>query len=474
MADHIGLIGLGVMGRNLALNIADNGYRVAVFNRTPEVTQRFVEDNPAQGDHLVARASLAELVEALPTPRAILLMVQAGAAVDEQIAALTPLLSPGDIVMDGGNANYRDTQRRATALDTMGLNFLGVGVSGGEEGARHGPSIMIGGSTEGFAPVAKIFRDIAAVADHTPCCARLGNDGAGHFVKTMHNGIEYADMQMIAEAHFVLRQGLQQTADQTARVFNGWRDGALSSYLIDITADIVATVDPDTGNPMVDMILDRAGEKGTGRWASAEALDLGVPAPTITEAVAARALSALKDDRVAAAQRYAGISIPAGDSDTDAIITALEGALLAGKIAAYAQGFAVLAAASRRWDWQLPMSEIARIWRAGCIIRSQFLDDIAAAFASDEELPNLLDAPYFTDLMTNHQADLRNVVVFATQAGLPIPCLSSALAYFDAYRHGRLWADLIQAQRDYFGAHTFERTDRPGSFHFDWIAAARR
>ena len=463
MEANIGLVGLGVMGRNLVLNMADRGYRVAVFNRTAAVTDGFVEG--ASDDGLVACHTLGELVGALARPRLILLMVKAGSAVDAQIDALLPLLGPGDVLMDGGNANYHDTRRRAARLADTGVHFLGVGISGGEEGARHGPSIMVGGAADGYAPVAAILRSIAAVAEGTPCCAHLGADGSGHFVKTMHNGIEYADMQLIAEGHFILRRALGLSPEQTRDVFRKWQRGPLASYLIDITADIVATVDPETGNPLVDMILDRAGEKGTGRWASIEALDLGVPAPTIAEAVAARGLSALKDERVAAAVLYGDITAAPAPVE---IVDALEGALLAGKVAAYAQGFAVLAAASRRWDWGLPMAEIARIWRAGCIIRSQFLDDIAAVFEATPALTNLLAAPAFAAVMTKAQGDLRKVVVAATERALPVPALASALAYFDGYREARLSADLIQAQRDYFGAHTFERIDRPGSFHHDW------
>ena len=469
MGANIGLIGLGVMGQNLVLNMADHGYRVAVFNRTGAVTTAFVDE--ARHDGVVACMSLSALVDAIARPRAILLMVKAGEAVDAQIEALLPLLDAGDVLMDGGNANYHDTQRRAARLADTGVHFLGVGVSGGEEGARHGPSIMVGGTADGYAVVAGVFAAIAAVAEDKPCVAHLGSDGAGHFVKTMHNGIEYADMQLIAEAHFILRRALGMSAQETRAVFEAWRGGPLASYLMDITADIVDRPDPETGKPLVDMILDRAGEKGTGRWASIEALDLGVPAPTIGEAVAARGLSALKAERVAAAALYDGVAATAKGAEAG-VADALEGALLAGKVAAYAQGFAVLAAASRRWDWRLPMAEIAQIWRAGCIIRSQFLDDIAGAFAAAPDLDNLLAAPFFVELMTAAQADLRLVVGHANAAGLPVPALSSALAYFDGYRHERLSADLIQAQRDYFGAHTFERVDRPGSFHHDWTATA--
>ncbi len=476
-AAHIGLIGLGVMGRNLAFNLVDNGYTVAVFNRTRDTTDSVLAEAGDLRGGLIGCATLDELVSHLRAPRSVLLMVKAGEAVDQQIEALLPLLEPGDVLMDGGNANYRDTRRRDAALRERGLEFLGVGVSGGELGARFGPSIMVGGSPDAYASVSAMFQAIAAKAGDAPCCAWLGNDGAGHFVKTLHNGIEYADMQMIAEAYHVMRHGLAMAAGDCAAVFRRWNDGPLASYLIEITADILDTIDPDTGEALVESILDRAGEKGTGRWATAEALELGVPAPTIAEAVAARAVSSLKDERVAAAGVYTeiGVTAPAALDEpraVEAVVRSMAGALLAGKIAAYAQGFAVLSAASRQWDWDLPLDRIAQIWRAGCIIRSRFLDDIAAAYAASPPPANLLVAPHFVPIMGRHQIDLRQIVNFAIGIGLPVPALASALAYFDSYRRERLWADMIQAQRDYFGAHTFERVDKPGHFHFDWSAGA--
>ncbi len=474
-AAHIGLIGLGVMGRNLALNLVDNGYTVAVYNRTRETTDRVLAEAGDQRGGLIGCGTLDELVSHLRPPRPVLLMVKAGEAVDHQIEALGPLLEPGDIIMDGGNANFRDTRRRAAALEEQGLRFLGVGVSGGELGARHGPSIMVGGSREAFDVVGAMLQSIAAKAGEDRCCAYLGPDGAGHFVKTLHNGIEYADMQMIAEAYHVMRYGSAMAPAECAAAFRRWTQGSLASYLIEITADILDTVDPESGDALVDRILDRAGEKGTGRWATAEALDLGVPAPTIAEAVAARAVSSQKEERVAAARTYAeiGVTAPTPIDEpraVEAIVRAMAGALLAGKIAAYAQGFAVLSAASRQWGWDLPLDRVAQIWRAGCIIRSRFLDDIAAAYASPPAPANLLVAPHFVPIMGRHQIDLRQIVNFAIGIGLPVPAMASALAYFDGYRRERLWADMIQAQRDYFGAHTFERTDKPGSFHFDWTA----
>ena len=472
---HIGLIGLAVMGRNLALNLVDRGYTVAVYNRTRDTTDRVLAEAGEQRRGLIGCATPDELVSHLRPPRPVLLMVKAGSAVDQQIEALLPLLEHGDVLMDGGNANYRDTRRRAAALRDQGIAFLGVGVSGGELGARHGPSIMAGGSRDGYDAVAGMLRAVAARAGDDRCCAYLGPDGAGHFVKTLHNGIEYADMQMIAEAYHVMRHGLAMAPDDCGPVFRRWNDGPLASYLIEITADILDTIDPETGDALVERILDRAGEKGTGRWATAEALELGVPAPTIAEAVAARAVSSLKDERVAAAKVYGeiGVTAPAVIDEpraAEAVVRSMAGALLAGKIAAYAQGFAVLAAASRQWDWDLPLDRIAQIWRAGCIIRSRFLDDIAAAYAAAPAPANLLVAPHFVTVMGRHQIDLRQIVNFAIGVGLPVPALASALAYFDSYRRERLWADMTQAQRDYFGAHTFERTDRPGSFHFDWTA----
>ena len=472
---HIGLIGLAVMGRNLALNLVDRGYTVAVYNRTRETTDGFLAEAGEQRAGLIGCGTLDELVSHLRPPRPVLLMVKAGAPVDQQIEALLPLLQPGDILMDGGNANYHDTRRRDAALREHGVEFLGVGVSGGELGARFGPSIMVGGSRDAYAVVSAMLQAISAKAGDSECCAWLGSDGAGHFVKTLHNGIEYADMQMIAEAYHVMRHGLAMAPKDCAAVFRRWNEGSLASYLIEITAEILDTVDPDTGEALVESILDRAGEKGTGRWATAEALELGVPAPTIAEAVAARAVSSLKDERVAAAKVYGEIGVTAPTTvdeprAVEAVVRSMAGALLAGKIAAYAQGFAVLSAASHQWDWDLPLDRIAQIWRAGCIIRSRFLDDIAAAYATSPAPANLLVAPHFVAIMGRHQIDLRQIVNFAIGIGLPVPAMASALAYFDSYRRERVWADMIQAQRDYFGAHTFERVDKPGSFHFDWTA----
>jgi 6-phosphogluconate dehydrogenase len=465
---EIGLIGLGVMGQNLALNIADHGFPIAVYNRTAARTEAFAAGD-AKARAIVPCSTLAGLVEALRAPRAVILMVQAGAATDLQTEALVPLLEPGDVIVDGGNARYQDTIRRERALRERGLRFLGTGVSGGEEGARHGPSIMAGGEPEAYARVQRAFEAIAARVDGEPCCAHLGPDGAGHFVKMLHNGIEYADMQLIAETYALMKDGLGLGYPAMQAAFASWNQGDLDSYLIEITADILGKGDPATGAPMVEVILDRAGQKGTGGWAVAAALELGVPAPSIAEAVAARSLSARKDERVHAAPRLAG---PAGEGDRDPMIDlgTLRAALLAVKIAAYAQGFAVMAAASAAHGWALELGTIARIWRGGCIIRARFLDRIREAYARDAALANLMLDPYFAAVLADAQGGLRNAVGLAARRGIAAPALGSALAYYDGYRSARLPANLIQAQRDYFGAHTYERVDQSGSFHSDWSA----
>ena len=465
----IGLIGLAVMGRNLVLNMADKGYRVAVYNRTHERTTSLLADAGPLADRLIACESLDQLVQSIRPPRPVVLMVKAGAPVDEQIGVLLPLMTAGDIIMDCGNANYHDTVRRFTELETSGLVYMGTGVSGGEEGARFGPAIMAGGTPEGYRRVEDILERIAATYQGEPCAAYMGPDGAGHFVKTVHNGIEYADMQMIAEIYMIMRRALSLSPAEMGDIFARWNKGPLESYLIEITAEILKTSDPDTGQPMVDVILDRAGQKGTGRWAAIEALDLGIPATTLEGAVAARALSSFKDQRVAAEKVYPlEIDMPR-INDRDAAIDGLERALLAGKICAYAQGFAILAAASERSSWSLPLNKVARIWRAGCIIRSSFLNVISNAYDVNPGLSNLLTEPGFVSMMHESQGDLRSVVSLAAEGGIPVPSLSSALAYFDSFRTGRLPADLIQAQRDFFGAHGFQRTDRDGDgFHGPW------
>ncbi|TKT82729.1 NADP-dependent phosphogluconate dehydrogenase [Aquamicrobium sp. LC103] len=465
---EIGLIGLGVMGSNLALNIAEKGHAVAVYNRTSAKTGAFFENAGELRQNLVPCASLAELVSQIKPPRPIILMVQAGKAVDEQIDGLRDLLSQDDIIIDAGNANFRDTMRRFAKLEGSGLTFIGMGVSGGEEGARHGPSIMVGGKQEAYRRVESILTDIAAKYEGEPCCAWLGEGGAGHFVKTIHNGIEYADMQMIAEIYGILRDSFGLEAGDIAPVFEKWNEGRLNSYLIEITAAVLKAGDPKSGKPMVDMILDRAGQKGTGRWSAIEALMMGVPATAIEEAVAARSLSAEKDQRLAGAAAYGKAPRAKASSPEADFLHDLELALFAGKIAAYAQGFAVMAEASSEFKWQLPMATIARIWRAGCIIRSQFLSTLAASFEADAEAENLLLIDEFVQMMKEAHPSLRRIVAHAALAGLPVPALSAALGYFDSFRQARGTANLIQAQRDFFGAHGFERIDEPGEHHGPW------
>jgi 6-phosphogluconate dehydrogenase len=465
---EIGLIGLGVMGSGLALNMAEKGYPVAVYNRTSARTGEFFEGAGDLRGNLVPCASLKELVAQIRPPRPILLMVQAGKAVDEQIKALRELLSEDDIIIDGGNANFRDTMRRFDELDGSGITFVGMGVSGGAVGARHGPSIMVGGERAAYTRLEPLLTAIAARYRGEPCSAWLGEGGAGHFVKTLHNGIEYADMQMIAEIYGILRDGFGMKAGAIGDIFGRWNGGRLDSYLVGITAEVLATADPATGRPLVDMILDRAGQKGTGRWAAVEAQMMGVPATVIESAVAARSLSAEKTMRVGAASAYGGRTAPAAREPEPAFVDDLELALFAGKIVAYAQGFSVMDEASCGFRWNLPLATIARIWRAGCIIRSQFLDRLALAYDADPDAAHLLLNRDFAAMMSEAHASLRRVVAHAALAGLPVPALSAALGYFDAFRQARGTANLIQGQRDYFGAHGFERTDAEGLHHGPW------
>lgn len=464
---EIGLIGLGVMGSNLALNIAEKGYPIAVYNRTSSRTGAFFENAGGLRENIVPCATLEELVAQIKPPRPIILMVQAGKAVDEQIEVLRDLLQKDDIIIDAGNANFRDTIRRFEELEGSGLTFIGMGVSGGEEGARHGPSIMVGGKEDAYKRVEKVLTAIAARFEDEPCCAWLGEGGAGHFVKTIHNGIEYADMQMIAEIYGILRDGFGMKAGEIGAIFKRWNEGRLNSYLVEITAAVLEANDPQTGKAMVDMILDRAGQKGTGRWSAIEAQMMGVPATAIEAAVAARSLSAEKSLREAASEAY-GEPAPAGGAPDAAFIDDLELALFAGKIAAYAQGFAVMAEASSEFKWNLPMPTIARIWRAGCIIRSQFLGTLAQSFEADAGAENLLLIGDFVAMMKEANPSLRRIVSHAALAGLPVPALSAALGYFDAFRQARGTANLIQAQRDFFGAHGFERIDAEGEHHGPW------
>ncbi|KVE72500.1 NADP-dependent phosphogluconate dehydrogenase [Burkholderia vietnamiensis] len=464
----IGVIGLAVMGRNLALNIESRGYAVSVYNRSREKTDELIAEFP--GRNLVPTYTLEEFVASLETPRRILMMVKAGEATDATIASLKPLLEKGDVLIDGGNTHFTDTMRRNQELAQSGLHFIGTGVSGGEEGALRGPSIMPGGQRDAYDLVEPILKQIAAKApsDGEPCVAYMGPDGAGHYVKMVHNGIEYGDMQLIAESYAVLKDVAGLTNDELGAVYTEWNQGELDSYLIEITSKIFGKKDDETGKQLVDVILDRAAQKGTGKWTSQNALDLGVPLPLITESVFARVLSSLKTERVAASKILSGPAAAPFDGDRAAFVEAVRRALYLSKVISYAQGFAQLRTASGEYGWNLDLGTIAKIFRAGCIIRARFLQKITDAYAKDPALANLLLDPYFKDIAANYQTALRDVVVAAVKAGVPVPAFASAVAYFDSYRSERLPANLVQAQRDFFGAHTFERTDRPGSFHANW------
>ncbi|MEW6752859.1 MAG: decarboxylating NADP(+)-dependent phosphogluconate dehydrogenase [Candidatus Latescibacterota bacterium] len=468
----IGLVGLAVMGENLVLNMASHGFTVAVYNRTTARVDEFVAGR-ARGQSVIGARSPEELVSCLQRPRRVMLMVRAGPAVDACLAQLSPLLEPGDIVIDGGNSHFADTTRRTRELAGRGLLFVGTGVSGGEEGALRGPSIMPGGNPAAWPHVRPILQAIAArVADGTPCCDWVGPDGAGHFVKMVHNGIEYGDMQLICEAYALLRQLLGLQPEECGAVFAAWDQGELDSYLVEITGQILSRRDPETGQPMVDVILDSAGQKGTGKWTASEALQLGMPTTTITEAVFARFLSSLKDEREAASRLLPGPGAggPAGPSLSTEDIRQ---ALYAAKICSYTQGFQLLRAADREHGWTLDYGGIALLWREGCIIRAQFLSHIKEAFGARPDLPNLLLSPYFRQAVERAQSGWRRAVAAAVTAGIPVPAFASALAYYDGYRSARLPAALLQAQRDYFGAHTYERVDRPPGehFHTDWTGA---
>ena len=464
----IGLIGLAVMGQNLVLNMDDHGYTVAVFNRTTSKVDRFL-NNEAQGTKVIGAHSLEELIAVLKRPRRVMIMVKAGWPVDDTIAQLVPLLEEGDIIIDGGNSHYPDSTRRTKELAAKGILFIGTGVSGGEEGARFGPSIMPGGAPEAWPHVKPIFQSIAAkVADGSPCCDWVGEGGAGHFVKMVHNGIEYGDMQLICEAYDVMQQALGMTAGEMSTIFANWNKGKLDSYLIEITAEILAYSDED-GQPMVDKILDTAGQKGTGKWTASAALDQGIPLTLIGEAVFSRFLSALKDERVIAAELL-GAPAPAFTGDRAQLIADLQEALFASKIVSYTQGYMLMRAASEMYDWNLAYGAIALMWRGGCIIRAAFLEDIKAAFDTNPALSNLLLDPFFKAQIQQAEAAWRRVIGAAVTLGIPVPAMSSALAFYDGYRRARLPANLLQAQRDYFGAHTYERVDRPRGefFHTNW------
>lgn len=463
----IGVVGLGVMGQSLALNLAGHGYKVAVYNRNRERTDEFV-NGPARGKDIAGTYSWQELANALQLPRRVLLMVKAGPPVDAVIDELLDVLEPGDAIMDGGNSHFRETIRRNNRLTEHGVHYLGVGISGGEEGALKGPSIMPGGDKEAWDLVQEPLTAIAAKVGDEPCCTYLGSGGVGHFVKTVHNGIEYGDMQLISEAYFIMQELLGMQAGEISQVFQSWNGGELESYLIEITADILSRIDKETGRPLVDVILDKAEQKGTGKWTAQEAMELGVPAPTIAEAVFARALSSLKEERALAAAKLDGPKQPF-EGDKSRFLEDLKQALYLSKICSYAQGFAVLKEASRTYGWNLPLGEVALIWRGGCIIRAGFLNEISSAFQRNPELSNLLLDPYFEKAIRVGQASWRRVVATAVAAGIPVPGFGSALFYYDGYRRERLPANLIQAQRDYFGAHTYRRIDKTGSFHTNWI-----
>jgi len=465
----IGLIGLAVMGQNLVLNMDDHGYTVAVFNRTTSKVDRFLE-NEARGTNVIGAHTPEEFIAALNRPRIVMIMVKAGCPVDATIKNLLPLLEKGDIIIDGGNSHYPDSTRRTKELAEKGILFVGAGVSGGEEGARHGPSIMPGGAAEAWPHIKPILQAVAAkVADGSPCCDWLGEEGAGHFVKMVHNGIEYGDMQLICEAYDLMSNALGMSADEMSQVFVEWNEGKLDSYLIEITKDILAFKDEE-GQPLVDKILDTAGQKGTGKWTAISALDSGTPLTLIGEAVFARALSALKEERVAAAAKGLGTPIGQFEGDKQAFIDDIREALYASKIISYTQGYMHFRAASQEFGWHLAYGNIALMWREGCIIRAAFLDKIKAAYEQNPELSNLLLDPYFKEQVLNAQAAWRRVVAKAVELGIPVPAMSSALAFFDGYRRARLPANLLQAQRDYFGAHTYERVDQPRGefFHTNW------
>ncbi|MEY3288978.1 MAG: hypothetical protein RLZZ419_1220 [Pseudomonadota bacterium] len=467
MKANIGLIGLAVMGQNLVLNMNDHGFKVAVYNRTTSTVDEFL-DGPAKDTQIVGTHSLQELVDSLESPRIVMLMVKAGTVVDQCIDQLVPLLAAGDIIVDGGNSLFTDTNRRTAALKEQNILYIGAGVSGGEEGARHGPSIMPGGNKAAWPVVKPIFQAISAQVNGDPCCEWVGDNGAGHYVKMVHNGIEYGDMQLICEAYQLLSEGLGLNADEMHAIFTEWNQGQLSSYLIEITANILAFKDED-GQPLIDKILDTAGQKGTGKWTGINALDLGIPLTLIGESVFARCLSAQKSERIKAALVLPKrTQVFSGDKQT--MIDAIRDALYAAKIISYAQGFRLMREASKEYNLALKYGEIALMWRGGCIIRSQFLNDIKQAYTDNAELENLLLADYFVNTMQQADEGWRKAVILGIELGIPTPAFSSALAFYDGYRTERLPANLLQAQRDYFGAHTYERTDKPRGefFHTDW------
>jgi len=492
----IGLVGLAVMGQNLALNIADHGYTIAVFNRNPEKTHEFVaycQQNEPSKDRVLGAVDMADFVRSIKRPRKIVLLVKAGEATDATIENLLPHLEQGDIIIDGGNAHWLDTTRREKRLSALGFAFIGSGVSGGETGARFGPSLMPSGTFEAWQSLEPIWRDIAAKVDAVtgkplegaapgkpvtggvPCTDYIGPNGAGHYVKMVHNGIEYIDMQLICEAYWLMKNLLGMDAGEIGKIFEEWNQGELSSFLIEITADILQQKDPETGGYIVDKVLDAAGQKGTGLWTAANALTLGIPANAIAEAVFARALSALKEERVAASKVLQGPVIQL-ESDRAALIEAVRNALYCSKICAYAQGFQLMAEAQLEYNWQLNFGSIAQLWQGGCIIRAGFLRKITDAYTREPDLKNMMLDSYFLNALHEGQGQWRQAVALAVTNGISVPAFSSALAYFDGYRSATLSANLLQAQRDFFGAHTYERTDKPRGkfFHLDWSAAERK
>ena len=469
----IGLIGLAVMGENLALNMESKGFSVAVFNRTSEVTEKFASGR-GKGKNIQPTRTMEEFVGALKRPRKAMIMVKAGAPVDAVIGQLAPLLEKGDVIIDGGNSLFTDTQRRGKELENRGIHFVGCGVSGGEEGALKGPSLMPGGSRESWEIIAPIFRKIAAQVDGEPCCRYMGPDGAGHYVKIVHNGIEYGDIQLICEAYAILKDIVEMDAAQLAETFAEWNKGELDSYLIEITSQIFRKIDPETGNPLVDMILDKAGQKGTGIWTLQSAIKQSVVISTINAAVEARVISSRKEERVAASKILPQPKARKFKGDRTRLVNAVRDALYASKIVSYAQGMELLHAASSEYNWNLNLSDIATIWRGGCIIRAKFLNRIVEAYQRDPALHNLLLDRYFTKIIRKAQRNWRVAVSTAIKHGVAVPAFSASLAYFDSYRQARLPANLLQAQRDFFGAHTYERIDKPGVFHTEWIESDQK
>src|SRR3981081_4462569 len=469
----IGLIGLAVMGENLVLNMESKGYTVSVFNRTTEVTDKFAAGR-AKGKKIIPSISIAQFVQSLARPRKAMIIVKAGNAVDAVIDQLLPHLDRGDVIIDGGNSLMRDTQRRDKALAEKGIHFMGIGVSGGEEGALKGPSMMPGGSEAAWQIVAPICQKIAAQVDGEPCCRYMGPDGAGHYVKMVHNGIEYGDMQLICEAYAILKDIVGMNASELADTFSDWNKGELDSYLIEITSQIFRKIDPDTGKPLVDVILDKAGQKGTGMWTLQSAIQQSVVISTINAAVEARVISSRKDERVAASKILPQPKPKQFKGDRKQFVDAVRNALYASKIVSYAQGMELLGVASHQYNWKLNFVDIATIWRGGCIIRAKFLNCIVDAYQRDPALHNLLLDPYFTDIIAKTQDNWRVSVSPAVEFGVAVPAFSASLAYFDSYRSARLPANLLQAQRDFFGAHTYERVDKPGVFHTEWIESDHR